>query len=152
MSDLIILLGWAGIFAPVALGAIGSVIGCSLAGQAAIGSMLETDSGYGRFIALAVLPSSFVIYGIVLMFTLQRVVTGANGGGLFAIGALAGVALMYTGIWQGRACVAAINATKEKPEIFALSIAPAAIVEGFGVFVFIFGLVLAGNLSGGSAG
>lgn len=146
MNEMVIALGWLGLFAPVALGAIGSVMGCAIAGQAAIGAMLDTESGYGRFIGLSVLPSSFVIYGIVLMFTLQRDISATNGGGLMGIGLLAGLALLFTGIWQGRACASAINASKEKPEIFALSIAPAAIVEGFGVFVFIFALVLSGNL------
>lgn len=146
MNEIVIALGWLGLFAPVALGAIGSVMGCAIAGQAAIGAMLDTESGYGRFIGLSVLPSSFVIYGIVLMFTLQRDISAANGGGLMGIGLLAGLALLFTGIWQGRACASAINASKEKPEIFALSIAPAAIVEGFGVFVFIFALVLSGSL------
>ena len=146
MNELVIALGWLGLFAPVALGAIGSVMGCAIAGQAAIGAMLETESGYGRFIGLSVLPSSFVIYGIVLMFTLQRDITEVNAGGLMGIGLLAGIALLFTGIWQGRTCASAINASKEKPEIFALSIAPSAIVEGFGVFVFIFALVLSGSL------
>ncbi len=150
MNEWVLALGWLGIFAPVALGSIGSVIGCALAGQAAIGAMMQTDSGYGRFIGLSVLPSSFVIYGIVLMFTLQRPVVAENSGGLFGIGVLAGIALLMTGLWQGRACASAINASKEKPEIFALTIAPAAIVEGFGVFVFIFALVLSGGLGGGA--
>ncbi|GGY37224.1 hypothetical protein GCM10011297_07900 [Bacterioplanes sanyensis] len=150
MNEWVLALGWLGIFAPVALGSIGSVIGCALAGQAAIGAMMQTDSGYGRFIGLSVLPSSFVIYGIVLMFTLQRPVVVENSGGLFGIGVLAGLALLMTGLWQGRACASAINASKEKPEIFALTIAPAAIVEGFGVFVFIFALVLSGGLGGGA--
>jgi len=148
MNELVVALGWLGLFSPVALGAIGSVMGCAIAGQAAIGAMLDTDSGYGRFIGLSVLPSSFVIYGIVLMFTLQREITVNNAGGLMGIGLLAGLALLFTGIWQGRACASAINAAKEKPEIFALTIAPAAIVEGFGVFVFIFALVLSGSLPG----
>jgi V/A-type H+/Na+-transporting ATPase subunit K len=152
MNELVIALGWIGVFAPVALGAIGSVIGCAVAGQAAIGAMLDTDSGYGRFIGLSVLPSSFVIYGIVLMFTLQQPVNSVNAGALFGIGLLSGVSLMFTGIWQGRACASAIAAAKEKPEIFGMSIAPAAIVEGFGVFVFIFALVLAGGIPAQAGG
>jgi V/A-type H+-transporting ATPase subunit K len=151
MNELMLTLGWFGIFAPVALGAIGSVMGCAIAGQSAIGAMMEVDSGYARYIGLSVLPSTFVIYGIVLMFTLQRDITAENGGGLFSIGLLAGVALMLTGLWQGRTAASAIMAAKEKPEIFALSIAPSAIVEGFGVFVFIFALVLAGELPVGVA-
>ena len=130
----------------MALGAVGSIIGCAVAGQAAIGAMLETDGGYGRFVGISAMPSSQIIYGIVIMFSLSQNVTAANGGALFAIGFLAGFALMMSGIWQGRACASAIAAAKDKPEIFGLSLAPAAIVEGFAVFAFVFALVLAGNI------
>jgi V/A-type H+-transporting ATPase subunit K len=146
VESLILLLGWLGIFAPAALGAIGSVIGCTRAGQAACGAMLETDGGYGRFIGISVLPSSQIIYGIVITLTLNRVVTLASAPGLFGIGVLSGLALMYAGIYQGDCCASSINASKNKPEIFGLSISPAAIVEGFAVFVFVFALVLSGSL------
>lgn len=131
MNDFIIILGWIGLFAPMALAAIGSVIGCAIAGQAAIGAMLDTDSGYGKYLGLSAMPSSQVIFGIVLMFTLQRTVTVEVAPGLFAIGILSGVSLLFSAIYQGQCCASAIHASKAKPEIFGLSVAPAAIVEGF---------------------
>jgi len=147
MTEFVIILGWLGIFSPMALGAIASSIGCAIAGQASIGAMLETEGGYGRFVGISAFPSTFVIYGIVIMFTLNREVTLENGAGLFGIGVLAGLALLYCGIWQGRACAAAINASKEKPEIFGLALAPAAIIEGFGVFAFVFALVVSAGVA-----
>lgn len=147
MNELVLALGWLGIFAPMALGAVASAIGCAIAGQASIGAMTEVDGGYGRFVGISAFPSTFVIYGIVIMFTLNREVTPGNSGGLFGVGLLAGIALLYCGIWQGRACAAAINASKEKPEIFGLSLAPAAIIEGFGVFAFVFALVISAGIS-----
>lgn len=72
MEQLILALGWAGLYGPMALGAIGSIIGCAIAGQAAIGALLETESGHGRFIGLSAMPSSQSIYGIVVMFTLRK--------------------------------------------------------------------------------
>lgn len=146
MSDFIISMGWIGIYAPVALGAVGSGIGCAIAGSASIGAMLDTESGYGRFIGMSVLPSTLVIYGIVIMFTLNRTVIPENGGALFAIGLLSGIAFLYVGIWQGKACASAIVAAKDKPEIFGISLAPAAIIEGFAVFAFVFALVAAGGI------
>ncbi|SIS44882.1 ATP synthase subunit C [Neptunomonas antarctica] len=146
MEQLIITLGWLGIFAPTALGAIGSSYGCSRAGQAAAGALLDTESGYGKYIGLSAMPSTQVILGIVVMFTLNRELTLENSPGIFAIGVLTGLALMMSAIYQGQALVAAINAAKNKPEIFGLAIAPAAIVEGFSVFAFVFALVLAGSL------
>jgi len=146
MSDMVLALGWAGIYGPMALGAIGSIIGCAIAGQAAIGAMMETESGHGRYVGISAMPSSQVIYGIVVMFTLNREVTVQAAPGLFGIGVFAGLALMYSGIYQGRACASAVNAAKAKPEIFGLSLAPAAIVEGFAVFAFVFALVLSADL------
>ncbi len=146
MNEFVIALGWAGMYGVMALGAIGSIIGCAVAGQAAIGAMVDTESGHGRFIGVSVMPSSQVIYGIVVMFTLQRTVTPGNAPALFGIGIFAGLALMFSAIRQGQACASAIHASKTKPEIFGLSLAPAAIVEGFAVFAFVFALVLAGNI------
>ena len=150
MNDLVIALGWFGTYAPMALGAIGSAIGCGVAGQAGIGAMLETDGGYGRYIGISAFPSTFVIYGIVIMFTLNREISIDNAGGLFGVGLLSGVAMLYCGIWQGKACASAIHAAKEKPEIFGLSLAPAAIIEGFAVFAFVFALVISGGIQGGA--
>lgn len=149
MSELLEILGWAGLYGATALGAIGSILGCAVAGQAAIGASLDVESGYARLIGASALPSSQVIYGIVVMLTLQRPVTPATGAGLFAIGGLAGLALLLSGVYQGRCCAAAINAAKEKPELFGLALAPAAIVEGFAVFAFVFALVLSANLPAG---
>jgi V/A-type H+-transporting ATPase subunit K len=149
MNEFIIALGWVGVFAPMALGAVGSSMGCAVAGQAAIGACLETDGGYGKYIGVAAMPSSQVIYGIVVMFALNREMTVTVAPGVFGIGLLAGIALMVSGSFQGRAVASAIHATTAKPEIFGLSLAPAAIVEGFSVFAFIFALVVAGGIPSG---
>lgn len=143
------LLGWSGIYAPMVLAAIGSVIGCTRAGQAACGALLEVEGGYGRYVGVAAMPSSQTIYGIVVTLALNRDVTGANAGALFALGVLAGVALSLSAVYQGNCCAAAIDVSKHKPEIFGLSVAPAAVVEGFAVFVFAFALLLAQRLAGG---
>ena len=148
MNELAIALGWTGIYSPMPIGTVASAIGCSIAGQAGIGAMLETEGGYGRYIGISAFPSTFVIYGIVIMFTLNREVTIDNAGGLFGVGFFAGIALLYCGVWQGKACAAAINAAKEKPEVFGLSLAPAAIIEGFGVFAFVFALVVSAGIPG----
>ncbi len=138
MSDLVIALGWLGVYAPMALGAIGSSIGCGIAGQAAIGAMLDVESGYGRYVGVSVMPSSQVIYGIVIMFALQREdMTATAAAGAFGIGVLAGLAMLFSALRQGQACASAINASKAKPEIFGISLAPAAIIEGFSVFALV---------------
>jgi len=146
MEDIVLILGWVGIMAPLALGAIGSIIGCTIAGQAACGALLEVEGGYGRYIGVSALPSSQTIYGIVVTFSLNREVTSSASPGLFAIGVLAGLALLWSAVKQGQCVASAIAASKAKPEVFGISIAPAAIVEGFAVFAFVFALVIAGGI------
>jgi V/A-type H+-transporting ATPase subunit K len=146
LEPLVLTTGWLGIFSPLALGAIGSMIGVGRGGLAAAGAMLEVEAGYGRFVGVAAMPSSQTIYGIVVMLTLNRPVTVANSPGLFVLGALSGVALLISAMAQGSACAASINATKSKAEVFGISIAPAAVIEGFAVFVFVFALVLAASI------
>ena len=148
MNEIILFLGWAGIYGVMALASIGSIIGCSIAGQAAIGAMLDSDSGHGRFVGVAAMPSSQTIYGLVVMLALNRAVTPENAPALAGIGLLAGVALLYSALYQGQCCASAIHAAKAKPEILGLSLAPAAMVEGFAVFAFIFALVLSGGIPG----
>ncbi|MCG8313534.1 MAG: ATP synthase subunit C [Pseudomonadales bacterium] len=146
METIILTLGWMGVFAPVALGVVGSTIGCSRAGMAACGAMLDAESGYGKFIGISAMPSTQAVLGIVVMFTLNREIAIVNAPGVFAVGLLTGIALMLSAIHQGNSVASAINASKNKPEIFGLSIAPAAIVEGFAVFVFVFALVVSGAI------
>lgn len=139
-------LGWIGLYAPLALGAIGSMIGCLRGGTAACGAMLEVERGFGRFVGVAAMPSSQTIYGIVVTMALPATLTATNSPGVFALGVLSGLALMISAFAQGSGCAAAINASKSKPEVFGISLAPAALIEGFAVFAFVFGLVLAGRL------
>ncbi len=141
-----LILGWVGLYAPLALGAIGSMVGCMRAGMAACGAMLEVERGFGRFVGVAAMPSSQTIYGIVVTMAFPKALTAANAPGIFAIGVLSGLALMLSAFTQGSACAASINASKSKPEVFGISLAPAALIEGFAVFAFVFALVLSGRL------
>ena len=88
MNEIILVLGWTGIYGVMALASIGSIIGCSIAGQAAIGAMLDSDSGHGRFVGVAAMPSSQTIYGLVVMLALNRAVTPENAPALAGIGLL----------------------------------------------------------------
>jgi V/A-type H+-transporting ATPase subunit K len=147
VTEIVLALGWLGLFAPVALGAIGSSIGCAVGGSAAIGAMIDTESGHGRNIGVSLMPSSLVIYGIVIMFSLQRdLMTAPAAAAVFGIGLMSGLALLFAGIRQGEAVAAAINASKAKPEIFGISLTPAAVLEGFSVFALVFALVLSGAI------
>jgi V/A-type H+-transporting ATPase subunit K len=147
VEQLILTLGWIGLYAPLALGALGSMIGCARAGTAACGAMLEVESGYGRFVGVAAMSSSQTIYGIVVTMALRRELTIENSAGIFGIGFLLGIVLLLGASAQGEACAASINVSKSKPEVFGISLAPAALIEGFCVFAFVFALVLSESIA-----
>jgi V/A-type H+-transporting ATPase subunit K len=111
--------------------------------------MLEMESGYGKFIGVSAMPSSQVIYGIVVTLTFGEAINPQTAAGIFGIGLLVGVALMASAIYQGYACASSISVSKSKPEVFGMSLAPAAVVEGFAVFSFVFALVLLATVSKG---
>ena len=57
MDTFMLMLGWAGIYAPTALGAIGSITGCTRGGQAALGAMIDVE----RAIVLSPILFSYVM-------------------------------------------------------------------------------------------
>src|SRR5271165_256380 len=84
MNELAVILGWIGIYGVMALGAIDSIIGCAVAGQAAIGAMMDVEIGYGKFVGVsAALHTDHLRHR--RDFSLTQPVTPVNGGALFAI-------------------------------------------------------------------
>jgi V/A-type H+/Na+-transporting ATPase subunit K len=137
----------AGTVAPMAIAAIGSSIGCSIAGNALHGAMKLVDEGHGKLIGMSAAPSSQTIYGIVLMFILKgKVSNPETAAGLLGIGVLCGLAICVSAIYQGLACATGIKESAAKPEIYGKSWVPIAMVEGFAVFTMVFGIIAAGML------
>ncbi len=124
------------------LGAIGSSVGCGIAGMTSHGVMAKTDEGHGLFIALSAMPASQTIYGFVLMILLQGA-TKMNPFGVFGIGLAAGLGLMMSAIYQGKTCSSAILGVAKKPSIAGKSFIAPGIVESFALFAMIGGIVLA---------
>ena len=139
-----------GSFGPIlalGLGAAGSAIGCGLAGMTSHGVMSKVDEGYGKFVALSAMPASQTIYGFVLMILLNgklKEIVAASGDTffIFAIGLAAGVALMFSAIYQGKTCSSAILAIAKKPSISGMCFAAPGIVESFALFAMVGGIVI----------
>lgn len=126
------------------LSAIGSSIGCGIAGMASHAVMSRVEEGHGKFIALSAAPSSQVIYGFILMLLMSRAITDGSLAPLsgVAIGFSSGLAIMVSAIFQGRVCASGIQATARQPGIFGKCFASVGIVESFALFAFVFSLLL----------
>lgn len=140
-------LGYAGCAACLGLPAIGSSIGCYVAGAASHGAMAKVDEGHGKFIGMSAAPSSQTIYGIVLMFVLIGKVNAGAGLGLLAIGVFCGLAIMASAILQGYVAATGIQASTKKPEVFGKCFAAVGIVESFALFAMVGGLIISGNIA-----
>lgn len=144
--DFYTMLGYAGCACAVGLPAMGSSIGCGIAGAASHGVMAKVEEGHGKFIGISAAPSSQTIYGIVLMFVMLGKIKGGAGLGLLGIGLFCGLGIMISAIYQGKVAATAILASSKKPEIFGKCFAAVGITESFALFAMVFGLIITGAI------
>ena len=126
------------------LSAIGSAIGCSVAGQASHAVMTRVEEGHGKFIGMSAAPSSQVFYGFILMLLMANAI---NEGTLspmsgVGIGFCSGLGIMISAIFQGRVCASGIQASAKQPAVFGKCWASIGIVESFALFSFVFALLI----------
>lgn len=126
------------------LSAIGSSIGCCIAGMASHAAMARTEEGHGKFIGMAAAPSSQIIYGFILMLLMAQKIEAGSLSALdgLAIGASSGAAIMLSSIYQGKVCATGIEASVRQPAIFGKCFAAVGIIESFSLFAFVFALLI----------
>ena len=137
-------LAMSGGYATVALAAIGSAVGSSIAGQAAIAAWKRCYA-HGKpapflLVALAGSPLSQTIYGMILLMLIK----GGTGNGIFylALGVFAGIALMASAIFQGKAAAAGCDAFGETNKGFTNYLTVCGIVETVALFALVFGIMV----------
>lgn len=126
------------------LSAIGSSIGCGIAGMASHAVMSRVEEGHGKYIGMAAAPSSQVIYGFILMLLMSKAIIAGTLSPLsgIGIGFSSGLAIMVSAIYQGRAAASGIQATAKQPAIFGKCFAALGIIESFALFAFVFALLI----------
>lgn len=126
------------------LGAIGSAIGCGVAGMASHAVMARVEEGHGKFIGMAAAPSSQVIYGFILMLLMSRAIQDGSLSAMsgVGIGLASGLAIMTSAIYQGKVAATGIQASAKQPAIFGKCFAAVGIVESFALFAFVFALLI----------
>jgi V/A-type H+-transporting ATPase subunit K len=126
------------------LSAIGSCIGCYIAGAASHAAMTKTEEGHGKFIGMAAAPSSQIIYGFILMLLMnQRILAGSVSpiSAIF-VGLIAGTAIMTSAVFQGKVAATGIQASLKQPALYGKCFAAVGILESFALFVFVFALLI----------
>lgn len=126
------------------LSLIGSSIGCCIAGVASHAAMSRTEEGHGKFIGMAAAPSSQCIYGFLEMLMLSRAIHAGTLTSISAIGigTFAGLAIMFSSIYQGKVCATGIQASVKQPSVFGKCFAAIGIIESVSLFAFVFSLLI----------
>lgn len=126
------------------LSAIGSAIGCAIAGMASHAVMSRVEEGHGKFIGMSALPSSQIIYGFVLMYLMQGFIKAGTLSAMsgIGVGVGAGAAIMVSAIYQGKAAATGIQASAKQPAVYGKCFAALGIVEGFALFALVFAYIL----------
>ena len=141
-----------GLAISVGLGAIGSSIGVGLVTKVGAGLLSKEPHKFPQVLALAALPSTQSLYGLLFGFILliriglldqvPKVVNDYTGLALMLSALPVGVACLISGIMQGQAAASGIRILAEKPENVSQAIVLAALIESFAVFGLVISLLL----------
>ena len=132
----------------VALGAVGSALGCGIAGMAAIGAWkkryAQNKQAPFLLMVLAGAPLSQTIYAMVLMVLIKDKVAEANAPCLMyaLMGLFAGIGFLASALLQGKAGACAADAFGETDKGFANYLMILGIVETVALFTLVFGIMM----------
>ena len=144
-------LAMSGGYATVALAAIGSAVGSSIAGQAAIAAWKRCYAQGKRapfqLTILTGVPMSQTFYGLVLMLQVLGIENTAYWPAALSIGVLGGLGIGASAAYQGRAAAGACDSFAETNKGFANNLIALGIVETIAIFVLVFGIMFLGKLA-----
>lgn len=141
-----------------ALAGIGSILGVRTAGQASAGLVSEDPDKFGKVLLLTALPGSQGIYGFLAAIIIANKI-GLLGGspaeamsiatGLQVFAAALPIALtgLFSGMFQGRVCAAAVNIVAKQPDAAGKGVILAAIVETYAVLGLLVTILLVNGLN-----
>jgi V/A-type H+-transporting ATPase subunit K len=106
--------------------------------------MSRVEENHGKFIGMSAVASSQAIFGFVLMLLMKNSLAAGTLSPLSAIGigVSVGLALLFSGIYQGLCAASGIQAAAKQPAIIGKCFAALGIVESFALFAFVFALLL----------
>lgn len=142
-------MGQFGGIAALAMAALGSAFGTSIAASASIGAWKKcyAQGKAAPFMLLTFVgaPLSQTIYGIVLMFSMkEKIAAGHPWQGLVAAGLLSGATIGVSAWLQGKAAAAGSDALAETGEGFTNYLAALGIIETVAIFTMVFTMLAIG--------
>lgn len=111
-----IVVAYLGVGFMIGLAGIGSVLGCSMSGNASVGAMKKNPDAFGNYLMLTALPGSQGLYGFAGYFLLSTLglltvdMSWLQASAVFAVGLALGMVGLLSAIRQGQVCANGIAA------------------------------------------
>lgn len=135
------IMAYTGIALMVGLAGIGSAIGLSYCGKAAIGAMKKDPSKMGQYLGLSALPSSQGLYGFVGWFFSRNLINPDMAPqvaiAILLLGLLLGVVGLASAMKQGGILANGIAATADGHNVFAISMVEAVFPELYAILALL---------------
>ena len=127
-----------------------SVLGTTICGHTALGSMKKNPDGFGSYVALSALPSSQGLYGFVGYFMVQPLlvstITAFQAWAIILLGVLVAFANFFSGWRQTQVCANGIKEVGEGNDVFALTLVLAVFPELYAILALLVTILVAGMI------
>lgn len=143
-----IIFAYIGIGLMVGLAGVGSSIGVTMAGNAAIGALKKNPDAFGNYMVLSALPGTQGLYGFLGYFLLQTHLTTdmtwAKAAAVFGASLMLALTGLFSAIRQGQVCANGIAGIGSGYDVFGKSMILAVFPELYAI-VSLAGVFMIGN-------
>ena len=140
------MLSFLGIVLMVGLTGIGSSIGVTICGNAAVGAMKKNPDALGQYIGLSALPSSQGLYGFVGFFMAKAgPVSIYAAWAILAAGIILGIVGAYSAIRQAQVCANGIQAIGNGENVFSATMVMAVFPELYAILALLVTILIVGS-------
>lgn len=136
------ILGYLGLGLMLTLAGVGSSIGTTIAGNAAVGAQKVNPEKSGNYMVLSALPATQGIYGFVAFLVWLSKDFSANGPVLFSVGLGVGIVCLLSAIRQGQVCANGIVGTSQGHDVFTNTLVYAALPEFYAILALVGALMV----------
>lgn len=136
METTALVMAYVGVALMVGLAGIGSAMGTSICGQAAVGAMKKNGGAFGSYMILSALPGSQGLYGFVCFFMVQGLIgnpTMIQGAAVLGAGLLVGIVNLGSAIYQAKVCANGIAAVGNGHDVMGKTLILAAFPELYAI-------------------
>ena len=135
--ELELLLGFLGMGLMLGLAGIGSSIGTTIAGNAAVGALKKDPSKSSGYMILSALPATQGLYGFLAFLLHSGSVTAETGLKWFGIGLGVGIVCLYSAIRQGQVCANGIVGMAQGHDVQTNTMIYAALPEFYAILALV---------------